>query len=98
MNILWDDIDMVDSKYNKSGKIFLIFTIGICIWTMYLAITLGFPSDNKLFWFTTTCLLFSSLSNIYINIKEKRIFYMAANVIVSITLISLVVGKLISEL
>jgi len=75
-------------KYNKRGKIFLVVTIITFLYVLYLS--LDASNYNKLTgiqWFILLGTLFTSIINVFRNIKEKKIYYAIGSLLITITLL-----------
>ncbi|MGL5327711.1 MAG: hypothetical protein ACRDD7_00490 [Peptostreptococcaceae bacterium] len=75
-------------KHKNKGKILLIFSIVICITSLYAS--LNGLHDNALSrssWFILLLILFISVVNLFRNIKEENKYYSITNILLSITVV-----------
>lgn len=75
-------------KYNKQGKIFLVVTIITFLCVLYLSLDgSNYIRLTGIQWFILLGTLFTSIVNVFRNIKEKKIYYAIGSLLITITLL-----------
>lgn len=78
-------------REKREGKVLLIFSISICLLTIYGSLTGYFDYDNnEIHWFIIIGTFFSTIINFVINMKAKKVYYSMASIITVITILILI--------